>query len=114
MARFIKMKETDCVATALDDLRKGGNAEIFSPDNIKHEEITALNDIPFGNKIALANMNAGDTVVKYGVAIGECTGSIKKGQLVHVHNVKSRTVDLPRSFKQEVIRQMKIEVKEDN
>jgi (2R)-sulfolactate sulfo-lyase subunit alpha len=49
-----------------------------------------LNDIPIGHKIALADLNVGDSVIKYGVNIGKVVAPIKKGEHVHVHNLKTR------------------------
>jgi len=45
--------------------------------------------IPFGHKIAIAPMNAGDPVIKYGEVIGIALAPIRPGQHVHVHNVRS-------------------------
>lgn len=45
--------------------------------------------IPFGHKIAVAPMDAGEPVVKYGEVIGFATSPIRAGQHVHVHNVRS-------------------------
>ena len=42
----------------------------------------ALDDIPIGHKVAL--------VVKYGVDIGKVVAPIKKGEHLHVHNVKTK------------------------
>lgn len=113
MNRFIIMDERDMVATALVDLHKGELADVFSSENLVLFSIMALENIPFGNKIALVDIKKGDKVIKYGTVIGECTHSIKKGELVHVHNVKSLTVDIPPAFKKEIMRQMNIQVKED-
>ena len=49
-----------------------------------------LNDIPIGHKIALRDMDAGDCVMKYGVNIGKVVAPIKKGEHVHVHNLRTR------------------------
>jgi (2R)-sulfolactate sulfo-lyase subunit alpha len=49
-----------------------------------------LNDIPIGHKIAMTDLAAGDNVVKYGVTIGKVVAAIKKGEHVHVHNLKTR------------------------
>jgi (2R)-sulfolactate sulfo-lyase subunit alpha len=49
-----------------------------------------LNDIPIGHKIALKDLAAGDSVIKYGVNIGKVVAPIKKGEHVHVHNLKTR------------------------
>ena len=49
-----------------------------------------LNDIPIGHKIAMKDMAVGDGVIKYGVDIGKVVAAVKKGEHVHVHNLKTR------------------------
>jgi len=112
MNRFIKMKETDMVATALVDLKKNDVAQIFTPANELVSKVIALENIPYGNKIALCEMKAGHLLKKCGSVIGECTQNINIGDLVHVHNVKSTVVDIPPVFKKEIMRQMNIDIKE--
>lgn len=53
-------------------------------------ELTVLNDIPIGHKIALTDLAVGDTCMKYGVDIGRVVAPIKKGEHLHVHNVKTK------------------------
>ena len=112
MKRFIKMNSKDMVATALENFDLDDMADIYSEENEFLESCSCLNPIPFGNKIALVDMKTGDKVVKYGAVIGECTRDIKRGQLVHVHNVKSLAVDIPQAFKLEIMRQMDIKREE--
>ena len=52
--------------------------------------IKVLNDIPIGHKIALKDFAVGDTVIKYGIDIGKVVAPIKKGEHLHVHNVKTK------------------------
>ena len=47
-------------------------------------------DIPIGHKVALKDMSAGDTVLKYGVDIGKVVQPIARGQHAHVHNIKTK------------------------
>ncbi len=47
-------------------------------------------EIPLGHKIALQDFKEGDTIIKYGHDIGKVVKSIKKGDHVHVHNVKTK------------------------
>lgn len=49
-----------------------------------------LNDIPIGHKVALKDLNVGDTVIKYSTDIGKVVAPIKKGEHLHVHNVKTK------------------------
>ena len=43
-----------------------------------------------GHKIAMADLNEGDTILKYGHDIGKVVKNILKGEHVHVHNVKTK------------------------
>ena len=52
--------------------------------------VTARNDIPIGHKLALRDYREGDTVIKYGVDIGKVVQPIRKGEHLHVHNVKTK------------------------
>ncbi len=52
--------------------------------------IQSMDEIPLGHKIAMIDLNEGDTILKYGHDIGKVVKSIKKGQHVHVHNVKTK------------------------
>ncbi len=52
--------------------------------------VKVLNDIPIGHKVALRDIAVGEGVVKYGVDIGRVVAPIKKGEHVHVHNLKTR------------------------
>ena len=58
--------------------------------NDKTISIHSLNEIPLGHKIAMIDLNEGDTILKYGHDIGKVVKSIKKGEHVHVHNVKTK------------------------
>ena len=74
----------DNVAVALVDISKG------SPVQASGDlEFPALEDIPFSHKVAVRDIPAGDTVRKYGEAIG-CAGEyIRQGGWVHTHNLKT-------------------------
>ena len=52
--------------------------------------IGAKMDIPIGHKVALGDIKKGDTIWKYGQDIGIAKADIKKGEHVHVHNVKTK------------------------
>ena len=59
-------------------------------ENDKSAKIQSINEIPLGHKIAMSDLNEGDTIIKYGHDIGKVVKSIKKGEHVHVHNVKTK------------------------
>lgn len=52
--------------------------------------VKILNDIPIGHKVALKDLASGDTVIKYNTDIGKVVAPIKKGEHLHVHNVKTK------------------------
>jgi len=52
--------------------------------------LTAKDDVPIGHKIALKDLNVGDTAMKYGEDIGKFVTAVGKGAHVHVHNVKTK------------------------
>jgi (2R)-sulfolactate sulfo-lyase subunit alpha len=56
----------------------------------KELKLAAKNDIPIGHKLALRDYAPGDTVIKYGVDIGKVIAPIKKGEHLHIHNVKTK------------------------
>jgi (2R)-sulfolactate sulfo-lyase subunit alpha len=53
-------------------------------------DLRCAQDIPLGHKVALKDMNIGDTVIKYGVDIGKVVAPIKAGEHVHIHNLKTK------------------------
>jgi len=59
-------------------------------DDDKVTSVLARQDIPIGHKVALRDMNPGDTVYKYGVDIGRVVAPIKSGEHAHVHNIKTK------------------------
>jgi (2R)-sulfolactate sulfo-lyase subunit alpha len=52
--------------------------------------MTVRQAIPIGHKVALKDLKAGDTVVKYGQDIGRIVASVAKGEHVHTHNLKTK------------------------
>ena len=59
-------------------------------ENDKSTKIQSKNEIPLGHKIAMVDLAEGDTILKYGHDIGKVVKAIKKGEHVHVHNVKTK------------------------
>ena len=52
--------------------------------------VESKNEVLLGHKVALDDLNVGDTIIKYGHDIGKVVKAIKKGEHVHVHNVKTK------------------------
>ena len=47
-------------------------------------------DIPIGHKVALQDLQPGDTAIKYGEDIGKIVRAAHKGGHVHTHNLKTK------------------------
>ena len=50
----------------------------------------SADDVAIGHKIALKDLKAGDTAIKYGEDIGKFTQDIAAGCHVHVQNLKTK------------------------
>jgi altronate hydrolase len=79
MAKFFRINEIDNVAVALEAIEKGYD----------ENGLTALDNIPFGHKIALCDLKEGDNIIKYGNPIGHAICDIPKGSHIHSHNIKT-------------------------
>lgn len=60
MNNLYKINKDDNVAIALKPLKKG----------YSEQGITLLDDVPFGHKVLLCDLKAGDNVIKYSNPIG--------------------------------------------
>ena len=56
---------------------------------VEDGEVTLRDDIPFGHKVALSDIDERADVVKYGTSIGYASRDIRAGEWVHVDNVES-------------------------
>ena len=107
--KAIKLSPSDNVATLLSDVGKGEQVEIIDDKSKVIGVYTALQAIPFGNKIALRNFANHTIVNKGGYPIGLTCAGIHLGDLVHVQNVRSTRVDIPAPIIEQIIQQMQIE-----
>ena len=74
----------------IETTKKGQECNAWIMENDKSIKVSSTNAVPLGHKIALKDLNEGDTILKYGHDIGKVVKSIKKGEHVHVHNVKTK------------------------
>lgn len=79
------LSEKDNVATLLAPGKKLDFVHVSSGSY----KIFLLDDIPLHHKIALRDIRTGESVIKYGVVIGEATADISAGSWVHLHNLRS-------------------------
>lgn len=74
----------------VEGLKKGTDMLCVVTHDNSDFNLMAEADIPIGHKVALADLKAGDTVIKYGEDIGKMVGDAGKGQHVHTHNCKTK------------------------
>tara|TARA_B110000902_G_C13875428_1_gene424582 strand:+ start:56 stop:343 length:288 start_codon:yes stop_codon:yes gene_type:complete len=83
--------EKDNVAVVvIETTKKGQDCSAWIMENDKTIKVNSIVEIPLGHKIALIDLKEGDTILKYGHDIGKVVKPIKKGEHVHVHNVKTK------------------------
>ncbi|MDR3175460.1 MAG: UxaA family hydrolase [Desulfovibrio sp.] len=88
---FIVHEEGDGVGVVVvENLEAGRNSTGWIMQENKTIQFKILGDIPIGHKVALRDFAAGDTVIKYGTDIGKVVAPIKRGEHLHVHNVKTK------------------------
>lgn len=81
----------DTVAVAVvEGITAGTDLSAWIMDEDKIIQVKAKQDIPIGHKVALKDMQVGDTIYKYGVDIGKVVAPIEAGQHAHVHNIKTK------------------------
>ena len=90
MIHFLVHEKADSVGVATVDIKAGETAPGTYMDDQTNVEVKALKDIPLGHKIALKDHAEGDVVLKYGNDIGKVVAAIKKGDHVHIHNLKTK------------------------
>jgi (2R)-sulfolactate sulfo-lyase subunit alpha len=85
---FLAHHEGDLVAVAVRDLEPGTveGGHLRGPASVTVE---LLDPVPLGHKLALADIVDGQDVIEYGHVVGTATKDIRKGEYVHVHNVRS-------------------------
>jgi (2R)-sulfolactate sulfo-lyase subunit alpha len=90
MIEFLMHDDKDNVGVAVVDIKSGKQVSGQSLHGKAKPRLKALKDIPLGHKIALQDFKPGDTVIKYGEDVGKVVAGIKKGEHVHVHNLKTK------------------------
>ena len=81
--RLLLLSERDNVVVACANLQVG---DVVRMDG---EDVKLSVDAPVGFKIARRDFAPGEKVLKYGAEIGSTTVAIGRGDVVHLHNMKS-------------------------
>ena len=84
-APAIRLHPNDSVLVARVDLAQG--------TVLAEENLTCLNRIPAGHKVAARALRKGEPVLKYNTIIGFAGADIRPGTLMHGHNMEFREFD---------------------
>jgi (2R)-sulfolactate sulfo-lyase subunit alpha len=88
---FVVHEDGDDVGVVVvEGIKAGQELTGWIMEQNKDVKVVAGNDIPIGHKVALTNHSVGDTLIKYGVDIGRVVAPIKRGEHVHIHNLKTK------------------------
>lgn len=82
--RCLQLHADDNVVVALEDVAPGAVAVVGG-----RTSAVASEPIARGHKLAIRPIQNGESVLKYGVAIGFATAPIAPGDWVHTHNCRS-------------------------
>ncbi|WP_201285494.1 UxaA family hydrolase [Chelativorans xinjiangense] len=74
----------------VENLKAGTNMLCVVTHDNSSFELVAKADVPIGHKVALKDLKAGDTAIKYGEDIGKFVAGVAMGGHVHVHNLKTK------------------------
>ena len=83
--RALILSPKDNVASVMEEVSPGDEVEVQGGKETRL--LQAIEKIPFGFKVATADIRQGEAVFKYGEVIGRASKNIKEGALVHVHNI---------------------------
>ena len=87
---LVHNKKDTVGVVVVEGLKAGTNMTcVITADNSSFR-LKSKMDVPIGHKIALVDIKKGDTVMKYGQDIGKTVADIRKGEHVHVHNLKTK------------------------
>lgn len=88
---FLVHDKTDTVGVVVvEDANANKMLEGWLMEDDSTVKIKGKDYIPLGHKVAMKNIKAGDTIIKYGHDIGKAIADIPKGGHVHVQNVKTK------------------------
>lgn len=83
MSAYIKINPADNVVVAISPMSKG---EVI---DVEGRQISLLQDVPAGHKIALQAFTSGQHIIKYGCPIGHARMDIAEGEWVNEKNIKT-------------------------
>ena len=84
--QIIILNSRDNVGIIKRDVKK--DEKIIIREEKFKNSIEVKDNISYRFKIALKNIDIGETIIKSGEIIGKAKEEIRKGEMVHVHNIE--------------------------
>lgn len=81
--RLLLLAPEDNVCCACVDIPAGAEVRIDG------QTVVVDKAIPVGFKIARNDLKNGDRILKYGAPIGRLTHDVRRGEMIHTHNLRS-------------------------
>ena len=85
----LRVDDLDNVATVFANGVTAGTEVEIRDKRGNLDPVVVLADVPYGHKIAVRDIAKGEHIMKYGESIGEAEVDIRRGDYVHVHNMKA-------------------------
>lgn len=85
----LKVDDLDNVATIFAENIRDGMTVVIRDKKGNEEQTVVIGNVPYGHKIAVKHISEGEHIMKYGESIGAASTDIRKGEYVHIHNMKA-------------------------
>src|SRR5215467_12280702 len=85
---FLVHNEGDDVGVAVQDVEPGRRRAVYL-DSDREVDVEVTEAVPLGHKVALTDLDGEAEVVEYRVRVGLTRRPVRRGELVHVHNLRS-------------------------
>ena len=86
---FLIHQHGDHVAVAVRDVAAGERVPAVYLDDDSSVDVQVASAVPLGHKVAIADVEPGAPVLKYGIPIGTTPTGFRTGDYVHTHNLRS-------------------------
>jgi (2R)-sulfolactate sulfo-lyase subunit alpha len=88
---FIVHDKADTVGVVVvEDVKPGEDVTGWIMETDETITLRSQDAVPLGHKIALREIQSGETILKYGHDVGRAVADIGKGRHVHIHNMKTK------------------------
>ncbi len=84
------LNDNDNVAVITNSNGIKAGMPVYAKGSTTEKTVNAVSDIPFTHKIALSHIKKGESIIKYGYAVGAALTDISAGQLVDHYNMAGK------------------------